>query len=224
MRLADRVAAGGELHGFLVVHAHAREGLAHLRGRRQRIGLAVHAFGIDVYETHLHGGKRVFQRFRLCHVAVTTVARRQPFLFITPIGVLFRSPYVFTAEGEAEGLQARNVIGNGAGERDQVRPGNLVAVFLLDWPQQAAALVGVDVIRPGIQRCKTLVAGVGAAAAVGHAVGTRRMPGNAGHHTHIAAPVSRPPVLAVGHQGPKIGLEGLDIKRLQRFAIVEGGA
>ncbi|MNT12666.1 hypothetical protein D3C86_1496280 [compost metagenome] len=50
------------------------------------------------------------------------------------------------------------------------------------------------------------------------------MPGNTGHHADVAAPVGRPPFLAVGHQGAQIGLQGLDIERLQGFAIVEGGA
>jgi hypothetical protein len=41
VRLADGVAAGGQGHGFLVVHRHAGEGHAHVVGGLERVGLAV---------------------------------------------------------------------------------------------------------------------------------------------------------------------------------------
>jgi hypothetical protein len=44
--LADGVAAGGEGHGFLVVHGHAGEGDAHVAGGLERVGLAVDALGL----------------------------------------------------------------------------------------------------------------------------------------------------------------------------------
>jgi hypothetical protein len=43
-----------------------------------------------------------------------------------------------------------------AGEDHQVGPGDLVAVFLLDRPQQAARLVEVAVVRPAVERRKAL--------------------------------------------------------------------
>src|SRR4029079_1019965 len=46
--LAEAVAARDQRHGFLVVHRHASEGLADIFGRRDRIGLAVWSFRIDV--------------------------------------------------------------------------------------------------------------------------------------------------------------------------------
>jgi hypothetical protein len=90
-------------------------------------------------------------------------------------------PDVLAAEGEAEGLQAHRLIGDVAGQDDQVGPADLVAVLLLDRPEQAARLVEVGVVRPGVERREALVAGAAAAAAVGDAIGARGMPGHADH-------------------------------------------
>jgi hypothetical protein len=101
-------------------------------------------------------------------------------------------------------FRAHRLVGDVAGQDDQVGPAELVAVFLLDRPQQAARLVEVAVVRPGVERRETLVAGAAAAAAVGDAVGARGMPGHADHQAAVVAPVGRPPVLAVGHQGVQV--------------------
>ena len=133
-------------------------------------------------------------------------------------------PDVLAAEAEAEGLQAHRLIGHGAGQDDQVGPADLVAVLLLDRPEQAARLVEVGVVRPGIERREALVARAAAAAAVGDAIGARRVPGHADHQAAVVAPVGRPPVLAVGHQRLEVLLERLDVELLEFFAIVEVGA
>jgi hypothetical protein len=61
VRLAEGVAAGDQRHGLLVVHRHAREGLAHVAAGGHRVGVAVRAFGVHVDQAHLHGGQRVLQ-------------------------------------------------------------------------------------------------------------------------------------------------------------------
>ncbi len=53
VRLAEGVAAGDERDGFLVVHGHALEGLADILGGRDRIGVAVGTFRVDVDQAHL---------------------------------------------------------------------------------------------------------------------------------------------------------------------------
>jgi len=74
VRLAERVSAGDERDGLLVVHRHARERLANILGRSERIRVAVRPFRIDVDQTHLHGGERIGE------VTVAAVALvRQPF-------------------------------------------------------------------------------------------------------------------------------------------------
>ena len=66
--LAEGVAAGDQRDGLLVVHRHAGEGLADVRGRRERVRLAVRAFRVDVDQAHLHGAERILE------VAVAGVA------------------------------------------------------------------------------------------------------------------------------------------------------
>ena len=61
MGLAEGVAAGDQRDGFLIVHRHAAEGLADIVGRRDRIGIAVGTFGVDIDQAHLHGGQRILQ-------------------------------------------------------------------------------------------------------------------------------------------------------------------
>ncbi len=137
--LADCVTTGCQGGGFLVIHGHAGEGLAHLPSGLQRVGLTIHAFGVDVDEAHLHGSERVFHRVRLADILVAVVGRRQPFLLGAPIGVDFGMPDILAAEAEAKGLQAHGLIGNVACEQDKVCPGQLVAVLLLDRPQAGGA-------------------------------------------------------------------------------------
>ena len=61
MRLAKGVPAGDERHGLFVVHRHAAKGLTNILGGRERIGIAVRPFRIDIDQAHLHGGQRLFQ-------------------------------------------------------------------------------------------------------------------------------------------------------------------
>src|SRR5688572_1760804 len=63
-----------------------------------------------------------------------------------------------------------------AGEDQQVGPRHLLAVLLLDRPQQPAGLVEVRVVGPAVERGEALAAVTGTAAAVLDAVGPRRVP------------------------------------------------
>ena len=101
VRLAERVSAGDERDGLLVVHRHARERLADVLGRSERIRVAVRPFRIDVDQTHLHGGERILK------ITVAAVALvRQPLAFGAPVDVLFGLPDVGAAAAETEGLEA----------------------------------------------------------------------------------------------------------------------
>ena len=92
------------------------------------------------------------------------VAFAQPLLFRTPTGIFFRCPDIGAAAGKPVGLQTHGLIGDGACQNDQVRPGQLVAVFLFNWPEQTASFIEADVNRPAINRCKALVASTAAIA------------------------------------------------------------
>ena len=72
--------------------------------------------------------------------------------------------------------------------------------FCLIGKQQAASLVEVAVVGPGVQRGETLGAGAAAAAAVVYAVGAGGMPAHADEEAAVVAKVGRPPGLGVGHE------------------------
>ena len=167
--LAEGVAAGDQREGLLVVHGHAAEGLADVACRSDRIGLAVGAFRVDVDETHLHGGERVIE----ITLTLVTVAA-EPRVFRAPEDVFLRNPDVGASAAEAEGLEAHGVERDVAGKDHEVGPGDLLAVLLLDGPEQAAGLVEADVVGPAVERSKTLRAHARAAAAIIDAVGAGR--------------------------------------------------
>src|SRR5581483_2602806 len=71
MRLAERVSAGDERNGLLVVHGHATEGLTDVLRSRERIRIAVGTRGIDVNQAHLHSGEWMLQ-LSLARVTLVT--------------------------------------------------------------------------------------------------------------------------------------------------------
>ncbi|MPM72206.1 hypothetical protein SDC9_119179 [bioreactor metagenome] len=219
--LAHGVTASGQGHGFLVVHGHAGEGHTHVPGGLERIRLAIDPFRVHIDQAHHHRGQRVLEVAFARIARSLTTAGCQPFLFRTPVDVLLGVPDVFAAKAKAKRLEAHRLIRHVAGEDDQVGPADLVAVLLLDRPQQATGLVEVAVVRPRVQRGKTLVAGTTTTTTVGHAIGPGRVPGHADHQAAIVAPVGRPPRLAVGHQGLEVGLQRLHVEFLEFFAVVE---
>ena len=79
MSFTERVAAGNERNGFLVVHRHAPERLADIPRGGDRVWLSVGAFWVDIYEPHLHGAKRIFE-MTIAGVAFV----RQPLALGTP--------------------------------------------------------------------------------------------------------------------------------------------
>ena len=192
MGLAEGVAAGDQRDGLLVVHRHPAERLADVAGRLERVGLAVGALGVDVDEAHLDGAELVGQ---LAVAAVALVA--QPGVLGTPEDLL-GLPDVRAAEAEAEGLEAHVLEGDVAGEDQQVGPRDLLAVLLLDRPEQPAGLVEVGVVRPAVQRREPLAAVAGAAAAVLDPVGAGRVPAHPDEQAAVVAEVGGPPVLGGG--------------------------
>ena len=140
---------------------------------------------------------------------------------LAPVHVLVRLPHVRTAAAEAEGPEAHRLQRDVAGEDDQVGPGDLLAVLLLDRPEQAARLVDVDVVGPAVERGEALLAAAAAAAAVGDAVGPGGVPGHADELRPVVAEVRRPPVLRVGHQLDQVLLQRLVVEALEFLRVVE---
>ena len=133
-------------------------------------------------------------------------------------------PNIFTAKSETEGFQTHGLIGHVARQNHQIGPADFVAVFFLDRPQQTARFIEVAVVRPGVQRGKTLVARACAAPAIGNAVSARCVPGHADHQAAVVAPVGGPPGLAVGHQRLEVVLQCLHIEFFDFFTVVKAGA
>ena len=214
--LAERVAAGDQRDGLLVVHRHAAERLADVTGRCHRVGVAVRALRVHVDETHLHRAERVGE---LAVAAVALVFEPDPLR--APVDVVLRRPDVRTAAAEAERLQTHRLDGAVAGEDQQVGPGDLLAVLLLDRPQQPACLVEADVVGPAVERSEPLRAGAAAASAVERPIGAGGVPGHPDEEPAVVAVVGRPPLLRVGHQCVDVGGQGVEVEAVERRGVVE---
>ncbi len=213
--LAEAVPPGDQRDRLLVVHGHAEKGLADVLGRRDRIRIAPGTFRVDVYQSHLNRAERLG---KLAFATVTLVT--QPGALGTPVK-LFGFPYIDTSSGEAEGLEAHQFKRDIAGQHDQVGPGNLAAIFLLDGPQKPARLVEVHIVRPRIERRETLLTGAGAAATVSDAVSAGAMPGHADEQAAIVAEIGWPPFLGIGHQRLQIFDDSIEIELLEFRGVVE---
>ena len=211
------MAPGNQRDRFFVVHRHARKGLADISGGGERIRIAIWPLWVHIDQTHLHGREWVLE-VSVARVALVT----QPLYFFAPVDVPFRLPDVCSPTTEAKGLETHRLQRAVAGEDNQVGPGYLVAVFLLNWPQQAARFVEVGVVGPAIERRKALGARTSAAASVADAVGACAVPRHADKERAIVTKVSRPPVLRVRHQRVEVLLQGLQIELLELLGIVEG--
>ena len=215
--LAEGVAARDQRHRLLVVHRHAPEGLADVASGSQRVRIAVRTFGVDVDQAHLHRAERLGQ------LALATIALvAEPGAFGTP-EEFFGLPHVGSSAGETESLEAHRFKRNIAREDQQIGPGNPVAVFLLDRPEQAARLVQIGVVRPAVERGKALLPLAGAAATVGDAIGAGTVPGHADEEPAIVAEIGRPPLLRIGHQRGEVRLERLEIELLEGLGVDELG-
>ena len=180
-----------------------------------RVGVAARALGVDVDEAHLGRADA------LGHRVVGDVALvAEPGVLRTPEDLL-GLPDVLAAEAEAEGLEAHRLQGDVAGEHQQVGPRDLLAVLLLDRPQQPAGLVEVGVVGPAVERGEPLAAVAGAAAAVVDAVGARGVPAHPDHQAAVVAEVGRPPVLRGGEHLGDVPLERLDVELGELLGVAE---
>ena len=108
-----------------------------------------------------------------------------------------------------------------AGEDQQVGPGDLPAVLLLDRPEQPARLVEVRVVGPAVERGEALRAAAAAAAAVGDAVRAGGVPRHPDEERPVVAVVGRPPVLRRRHHLDEVPLQRVDVEGLELLGVVE---
>src|ERR1043166_5834161 len=95
------------------------------------------------------------------------------------------------------------------------------AVLLFDGPQKPARLVEVRIVRPTVERRKTLLAAAGAAAAISNSIGARTMPRQAYEQSAIMTKVGRPPVLRVRHQRLEIFDHSIEVELFEFFRIIK---
>ena len=126
--------AGNQSDRLFIVHPHAAESLAYGVSGRLRIGIAARALRVHVDQAHLRSAERMMQfSFRIAPVGGEPLALRSP--------VHFRGfPGIDTATSETEGLEAHGLHGDVTREDQQIGPGDLAAVLLLDGPQPIAWL------------------------------------------------------------------------------------
>ena len=218
MRLAHGVASCSQGHRFFVVHGHALEGQAYVLRGEQWIRLAKNTFRVHINQAHLHGSQRVFERLT---VSTVVACRTQPFFFRSPMDVFLGLPNVFTAKCKAKGFEPHGFVRDIARQHDQVSPTQAIAVFLFDGPKQATSFVKVGVVRPRVERRKALIARACAASAIGNPVSTCGMPRHSNHQTAVMTPVSRPPVLAVGHEGGQVFFQRGHIEFFDFLSVIE---
>ena len=215
MGLADRVSADDQGDGLLVVHGHPTERLADVPGRIERARVAVGTLRVDVDQAHLHGTERTGE---LPIAGVALIA--EPGVFRAPEDLL-GLPDVLAPEAEAERLEAHRLVGAVAGEDEEVGPRDLLAVLLLDRPEQPAGLVEAHVVGPAVEGGEALRAASRATATVGDAIRAGGVPRHADEQRPVVAVVGRPPVLRRRHRLEDVLLEGFDIEALELLGVVE---
>ncbi len=215
--LTERVSARCKGDRLFVVHGHAAERFSNVLGAEQGVGVCIGALWIDVDEAHLDRSKWVFEV--LAGIAIAVVSK--PLVLASPVRVVFGLPNVRSASTKTKDGSAHGFNGDLASENQKVSPTDGVAVLLLDGPEQASSLVEVAVVRPTVERSKPLCTGCATAAAIASAVGPSGVPGHSNEEGAVVTVISRPPVLAVGHQSVKVRLQASVVKVLERLSIVK---
>src|SRR5271170_2824105 len=193
--LAEAVPARDQCHRLFIVHRHATECLADIPRRGDGIWIAIRPFRVHIDQTHLHRSERILQ------IAVPTVSLfREPLAFGTPEDTLLRGPSIGATATKPVGLETHRFERNISRKNNEIGPRYFLAVLLFDRPKQAASLVEIDIVRPAIKGCESLLPCAGATAPVANAVRPGAVPRHADKEWSIMAEIRRPPLLGVRHQ------------------------
>mmetsp|Transcript_25902 Transcript_25902/g.74897 ORF Transcript_25902/g.74897 Transcript_25902/m.74897 type:complete len:212 (+) Transcript_25902:1498-2133(+) len=203
MRFSECVPSSDQSNRFLVIHRHPTECRANVMSSIQRVAIARRSFRIHINQSHLHRAKRFLQVARSMLRSVSLI--RQPFLLGTPVDLIVRRVRVGPAKCESESPKTHALQRHVAGQDHQIGPRDVLAVLLLDGPEQAPRLVEVGIVGPRVERREAQGAGAGTAAAIHGAVGAGRMPRHANEEGAVVPVVGRPPVLAVRQHPTQIG-------------------
>src|SRR5579883_1504410 len=212
---AERVAANNERNGLFVIHRHAAERFANVLRCEARVRVAAWPLRVHVDQAHVVSGEWSHE---LSVLGMALVA--QPGILCAPEDLL-RLPDILSPEAEAERLEPHRFQGHVAGEDEQIGPGDLPPVLLLDRPEQPARLVQVRVVGPAVERSEALRPAPAPAPTIGDAVGARGMPRHPDEEWPIVAEVGWPPILGRGHQLDEVALERFHVEGLELFCVVE---
>src|SRR5690242_10631736 len=213
--LSERMSAGNERDRLVVIHRHAAKRLPDIVCRGHWIRLSAGPLGIHVDQPHLNRAKGILEL-----TGALVPIFRQPYMLRAPVGLVWL-PDVLASAAEAESLEPHRFQGDVTGENHEVGPGDFPSILPLYWPEQPARLVEARVVRPAIERRKTLIAGARPAAAVADTVRTCAVPRHTNEQRTVVAIVCRPPFLRVRHQGIEVLDHGLQVEALEFFGIVE---
>ena len=220
MRFSKCVTTSHQRNSLTVIHAHARECIADVVCRCERVRVAIWALGVDVDQTHLHSSQRVLEIALTRVTAVLATRVLQPLFLRAPVCVLFRLPNIRTTTAETECFETHRFHRDVTCQNEQVCPRNLVAIFLLDGPKQATRFVEVAVVRPAVERCETLLSCGTTPTTIGCAVSASGVPCHAHEHRAVVTIICRPPVLAIGHQSGQICFERVQIELFELFLVI----
>ena len=216
MALAEGVTTGHQCHGFFNTHAHARKRFTHISAGGDGIRFAARTLRIDVDQAHLHGCQRLVQ-VSLCVSPIVV----KPSGLAPPEHILLGLPDVDAPAGKSKGAESHRLQRHIAREDDQIGPGNGIAVFALDRPEQTSCFIEIGVVRPTVERRKSLVPMTSPTAAITCPVGPSAVPGHADEQRSVMPPISRPPILRIRHQGLQVGFQTLVIKAREGLRVVE---
>ena len=181
--------------------------------------------GVHVDQAHLVGAEGVLEL--PSGPAVPLVL--EPLLLDSPVHVGLGSEGVHPSASEPQRLDALEVVAHHAldrdvsGEYDEVGPGELRAVLLLDRPQDhVAGLVKIGIVRPRVQGREPDVSGVPAAPTVEDTIGTGGVPSESDHEGRVGPVVSRPGRVRRCDRGVDVSSELSEVDALE-LRLVCGG-
>ena len=190
MTFPKGVTACGQGNGFFVVHGHAGKGFPDIPSGAEGIGLSVGTFWVHIDQAHLDCAEGLLE-FAIASVAFVS----EPSGFGAPINVVFGFPDIFASAAKAEGFEPHRFEGDVTCEDKKIGPRELVTVFFLDRPEEAAGFIEIDVIGPAVEGGKTLIACACSASAIRNPVRSCAVPSHANEEGTVVAPIGRPPLL-----------------------------
>mmetsp|Transcript_7658 Transcript_7658/g.19195 ORF Transcript_7658/g.19195 Transcript_7658/m.19195 type:complete len:271 (+) Transcript_7658:575-1387(+) len=217
------MAAADERHRLLVVHAHAPERIADVRGavcrarvRRPNARRLLHdgTFGVQVDQANGRAAQGLLalalRRTRSHQLLLLGGAQVQAG---GAVGI------VDAAHAELSHRSAHALDRGAAGRDEQISPTEAFSVLFLDGPQQGARMIEVRIVLPVLLRQEALPPASATSAAVRATEGARAMPSEPDEEGAVVAVVRWPTIRGIRQQRLDVGNEGLQVQRVQGLVV-----